>query len=76
MRALEALESHVITYGEALFHFYIFYFPDGSPLLIMGPSVLPIRHIPPVFVPVSASMSDALILPFTFHSECFHLIGA
>lgn len=41
----------------------------------MGPSALPIWHIP-VFVPLSASMSDALILPFTFSSECFHLIGA
>lgn len=30
----------------------------------------------PVFVLLRASMRDALIFPFTFSSECFHLIGA
>lgn len=57
-----------------LLHLYIVYFPDGSPYWLWVH--LRLFGIHPVFVPMSASMSDALILPFTFSSECFHLIGA
>lgn len=58
-----------------LFFLYFCIFPDGFPYWA-SVHLHYLFCIYPVFVPLRASMSDALIFPFTFSSECFHLIGA